>query len=197
MFSTSPTNNLSLNLTHKIDTKSGKSNEGQKQKFLQFKLGQREQSGDCSFQGDISLLDAALVTEVITISSGDILPVPQMFYCVLGIYSWRSEMLWIIDLENLLGYPPPLIPKANQQELLVMVIQFQGQSIGLVVSGIDNLVEHSLEKFKLPSTELFSEDLMPFLQGYFTIPENEIVMLIDAAEIFHFFSIKTEFNYSR
>ena len=194
MFNTSPTNTLSLNLSHKTDIQS---NEIQKQKFLQFKLGQRKQSDNLNFQGDISLLDAALVTEVITISSEDILPVPQMFYCVLGIYSWRSEMLWIVDLENLLGYPPPLIPEANQPELFVMVIQFQGQSIGLVVSGIDNLVEHSIEKFKPSSLELFSEDLMPFLQGYFTTAENKIVMLIDAEEIFNFFSIKTEFNYSR
>lgn len=194
MFNKSPTNTLSLNLSHKTDIQS---NEIQKQKFLQFKLGQREQSGNFNSQGDISLLDAALVTEVITISSEDILPVPQMFYCVLGIYSWRSEMLWIVDLENLLGYPPPLIPETNQPELFVMVIQFQGQSIGLVVSGIDNLVEYSLEKFKPASTELFSEDLMPFLRGYFSTSENGIVMLIDAAEIFHFFSIKTEFNYSR
>ena len=121
-----------------------------------------------------------------------------MFYCVLGIYSWRSEMLWIVDLENLLGYPPPLDANDSQPRTFgVMVVQFQGQSIGLVVSGIDNLIEHDLAKFKSSSAEIFSEDVLPFLHGYFTNQDNDIIMLIDAEEIFHFFSIKTEFNYSQ
>ena len=196
MFSASASNSLSLSLATNPD--SNLRNQ-QKRKFLQFQLGKRKQHDNSTLQGDISLLDTSVVTEVITISSEDILPVPQLFYCVLGVYGWRSEMLWIVDLENLLGYPPPMDGEESntQQEYLVMVVQFQGQSIGLVVSGIDNLIEHDIEQFKPPSPELFSEDLMPFLQAYFPSKNNDIVILIDAEEIFHFFSIKTEFNYSR
>ena len=168
----------------------------QVRKFLQFQLGKSEKVHK-SIQGDIALLDAEIVTEVISILPQDILPVPQMFYCVMGIYSWRSEMLWIVDLENLLGYPPPLTNDNPNRELLIMVVQYEGQSIGLVVSGIDNLIEHSLSKFKSSSAEIFSEDVLPFLQGYFTNADNDIIMLIDAEEIFNFFSIKTEFNYSQ
>jgi positive phototaxis protein PixI len=71
------------------------------------------------------------------------------------------------------------------------------KSFGLVVSSIDNLIEHNLQKLKPSSPEIFSEDVLPFLHGYFTSQNNDIVMLIDAEEIFHFFSIKTEFNYSQ
>lgn len=194
MLSASSSNSLSISLSTNI---ADQSNSKQNRKFLQFQLGKTEKNYQSAAQGDIALLDAAVVTEVITIASEDILPVPQMFYCILGIYSWRSEILWIVDLENLLGYPPPLSEEATDRELLVMVIQFQGQSIGLVVSGIDNLIEQDLQRFKPPSPELFSEDVLPFLQGYFTSKNNDIVMLIDAEEIFHFFSIKTEFNYSQ
>jgi len=192
MLSTSA-NSLSLNLAG-----SGiQSDSQQVRKFLQFQLGKTEKTHKSTVEGDIALLDAAIVTEVITISPQDILPVPQMFYCVLGIYGWRSEMLWIVDLENLLGYPPPLGENNITQEILVMVVQVQGQSIGLVVSGIDTLIECDLSKFKSSSSEIFSEDILPFLHGYFTSADNDIIMLIDAEEIFNFFSIKTEFNYSR
>ncbi len=194
MLSASSSNSLSISLAPNI---ADRSDSKQIRKFLQFQLGTNEKSYQSAARGDIALLDAEVVTEVITISAEDILPVPQMFYCVLGIYSWRSEMLWIVDLENLLGYPPPLSKEATNRELLVMVVQFQGQSIGLVVSGIDNLIELDLQQFKPSSPELFSEDVLPFLHGYFTSQNNDIVMLIDAEEIFHFFSIKTEFNYSQ
>lgn len=193
MLSTSA-NSLSSNIGRNPDLQS---DSQQVRKFLQFQLGKSEKVHKSVIQGDIALLDAEVVTEVITISQNDILPVPQMFYCVLGIYGWRSEMLWIVDLENLLGYPPPLDGNNPQKELLVMVVQVQGQSIGLVVSGIDNLTEHNLSKFKPSSIEIFSEDVLPFLHGYFTSPDNDIIMLIDAEEILNFFSIKTEFNYSQ
>ena len=190
--SSTSANSLFLNVGTNPNIQSNK----QVRKFLQFQLGKSEKVHK-SIQGDIALLDAEIVTEVITISPQDILPVPQMFYCVLGIYSWRSEMLWIVDLENLLGYPPPLTDDNPNRELLIMVVQYEGQSIGLVVSGIDNLIEQDLSKFKSSSPEIFSEDVLPFLQGYFTSADNDIIMVIDAEEIFNFFSIKTEFNYSQ
>ena len=193
MLSTSA-NSLSLSVGNNSDIQS---NSKQFRKFLQFQLGKSKKVHKSAIQGDIALLDAEMVSEVITISPQDILPVPQMFYCVLGIYGWRSEMLWIVDLENLLGYPPPLDENNPHQELLVMVVQVQGQSIGLVVSGIDNLIEHDLSKFKSSSAEIFSEDVLPFLHGYFAGTENDIIMLIDAEEILNFFSLKTEFNYSQ
>lgn len=193
MLSTSA-NSLSLNIATNSNIQS---DSKQVRKFLQFQLGKTEKTHKSIVQGDIALLDAEIVTEVITISTEDILSVPQMFYCVLGIYGWRSEMLWIVDLENLLGYPPPLGENNANQELLVMVVQIQGQSIGLVVSGIDNLIEHDLSKFKSSSPEIFSEDVLPFLHGYFTSLDNDIIMLIDGQEILNFFSIKTEFNYSQ
>jgi positive phototaxis protein PixI len=194
MLSASSSNSLSLSISTKI---ADRSNSKQIRKFLQFQLGSNEKNDRSSARGDIALLDTEVVTEVITIAAENILPVPQMFYCVLGIYSWRSEMLWIVDLENLLGYPPPLSKEGINRELLVMVVQFQGQSIGLVVSNIDNLIEQDLQQLKPSSPEIFSEDVLPFLHGYFTSQNNDIIMLIDAEEIFHFFSIKTEFNYSQ
>jgi positive phototaxis protein PixI len=151
-------------------------------KFLQFQLG----------QGDRALVEAEIVTEIITISKHDILPVPQMIYCVLGVYNWRSEMLWIVDLENLLGYPPPLLSSQKITEsdpLLVAIVQFQGHNLGLVIPKVDNIVEQDLEQFKSASSELFPEDLLSFLKGYCTNSNNEIVMLIDVEEIGDFLSI--------
>ena len=95
-------------------------------KFLRFYLGGNNSQNTSMANGDLALLEAEIVTEVITISAKELLAVPQMPYCVLGIHSWRSEMLWIVDLENLLGYPPALggdIDEYEDRTLLVMVIQ--------------------------------------------------------------------------
>ena len=192
MLSIPPSNSLSLNLNSQND-KQTKSRAVRK--FLRFYLGSGDRPNASMTNSDLALLEAEIVTEVITISPKELLPVPQMPYCVLGIYSWRSEMLWVVDVENLLGYPPSLSEDADADEtILVMVVQVQGQSMGLVVSRIDSIIEQNLEQFKSSSSEIFSEDIMPFLYGYFTDEHNNIIMLIDAEEIFHFFSINPSFS---
>ena len=189
MLSTSSSNSLSFSINSKTDRESATQQVG---KFLQFYLGSNDVITSSASGRDLALLEAEIVTEVITVSVSEILSVPQMPYCVLGIYSWRSEMLWIVDLENLLGYPPSFAP--NIDTILVMVIQIEGQSLGLVIPQIDNIVEQNIEQFKTPSSEIFSEDILPFLNGYFTDQSNNIVMLINAAEVFHFFAINPNFS---
>jgi positive phototaxis protein PixI len=193
MLSIPPSDSLSLNLNSQANNSKIKSQ--QVRKFLRFYLGSGDRPNASMSNSDLALLEAEIVTEVITISPKEILPVPQMPYCVLGIYSWRSEMLWIVDVENLMGYPPSLSENADGDlTILVMVVQVQGQSMGLVVSRIDSIIEQNLDKFKSASSEIFSEDIMPFLYGYFTDENNNIIMLIDAEEIFHFFSIHPSFS---
>jgi positive phototaxis protein PixI len=193
MLSIPPSDSLSLSLNSQSNQSKVKSQ--QVRKFLRFYLGSGDRPSASTSNSDLALLEAEIVTEVITISPKEILPVPQMPYCVLGIYSWRSEMLWIVDVENLMGYPPSLNENTHEDAtILVMVVQVQGQSMGLVVSRIDNIIEQNLDNFKSSSSEIFSEDIMPFLYGYFTDENNNIIMLIDAEEIFHFFSINPSFS---
>ena len=180
---------LSVSINSKIDQES---TTQQVDKFLQFYLGSNDSVTSASNGKDLALIEAEIVTEVITVSISEILSVPQMPYCTLGIYSWRSEMLWIVDLENLLGYPPSL--SITDKTILVMVVQIEGQSLGLVIPQIDNITEQDLEQFKSPSSEIFSEDILPFINGYLTDKSNNIVMVINGKEIFHFFAINPNFS---
>lgn len=177
MLSLSPQESLSLSIG---SNSTELSNRRQVRKFLQFQLSHT----------DYALLAAELVTEIITVSPTEILPVPQMIYSILGIYSWRSEMLWIVDLANLVGYPPALeSAEVELENLIVLVIQLQGQALGLIVPRVDNIVQLELAQLKSASKELFSEDILGFLAGYFTGNDNDIVMLIDAERIFDFFAL--------
>jgi positive phototaxis protein PixI len=174
MLSTSQPDRISLRLDRK-----GQTSQAQVSKFLQFNLGAT----------DYALIEAEIVTEVITVSQTEILSVPQMPYCVLGVYSWRSEMLWIVDLENLLGYPPlpNLDVSLDPLTYMVLVVQIEGQALGLVVPRVNNLVQFGASELKPPILELFSDDLLQFLQGYFTDDCNNILMLLNVEAILNSF----------
>ena len=64
-------NSLSLSVGGNSDLQS---NARQVRKFLQFQLGKTQKAHRTGIQGDIALLDAEVVTEVIAIAPQDILP---------------------------------------------------------------------------------------------------------------------------
>ncbi|MGF1487225.1 MAG: chemotaxis protein CheW [Prochloraceae cyanobacterium] len=176
MLDSSTPNSLSLTLGSKSSITTDNSKE--LRKFLQFQLGTSERA----------LLEAELVTEIIIVPENKIMPVPEMPYCVLGIYSWRSEMLWIVELENMLGYPSSVTianPQSNSSHtsnLMLMVVQVKGNSLGLVVPNVMDIVQLDSQQINSPSMELFGE-MAFYLQGYFKDSNNEILMLLNADKI--------------
>lgn len=143
------------------------------QKFLSFQIG----------LNDIALLPVECVTELFQVSVADILPVPQVPNCVLGIYNWREEMLWLVDLNALTGFPGLQERDIPLLTLMAIVIQAQGQSIGLLVQQVRDIEVLDVQQMKSPAKGLFSQELLPFLQGYFIGANNEILRTLDAEAI--------------
>lgn len=125
------------------------------QKFLCFALGSQERG----------LLPLEQIAEVVSITIADILPVPEMPNCVLGIHNWRGKMLWLVDLNYLLDYPP-LSPLEQSEALMAMVIQINGQSMGLVVQYVLDIELYDPIQIQPASADLFPPRLLPFLLGY-------------------------------
>ncbi|HEY9652883.1 MAG TPA: chemotaxis protein CheW, partial [Coleofasciculaceae cyanobacterium] len=53
-----------------------------------------------------ALLPIEQLTEVLTISRDQVVPIFHMPPWVMGVYNWRGEILWILDLGHLIGLTP-------------------------------------------------------------------------------------------
>ncbi|BAZ32777.1 putative CheW protein [Cylindrospermum sp. NIES-4074] len=144
-----------------------------KQKFLSFNLGTR----------DTAVISLQHITEVLQVSLGEICGVPQMPNCVLGIYSWRGEMLWLVDLEEMLGYPPLLQGSNFLSRMMAIVLESEGKYLGLLVRQLIDIEWLDTEQIKLPSAELFYPAMTPFLQGYFINISEQMIFSLDALAI--------------
>jgi chemotaxis signal transduction protein len=118
----------------------------------------------------LSLQDSALLplkhtTEVIRVNGEDILPIPEMPDCVLGIYNWRGEMLWLIDVSHLMGLSPLSWRKQGMATPFVVVTESDEQALGLLVMQVEEVEFHSLENLQAPASGLLSPGLMPFVLG--------------------------------
>ena len=143
--------------------KSETSDEGQK--FLRFQL--------CP--DNAALLAVDEVTAVLTIEANDVLPVPHMPACVLGIYNWRGEVLWLTDLASQIGLV--CSGETNQQltSFTAIVIQIEGRFLGLAVPEVYDIEQHDPQHFHPPSPDLFSPYLSPFMKGYLTSDRSTVL----------------------
>jgi positive phototaxis protein PixI len=130
--------------------------ESTQEKFLQFCL-----------QGDeMALLPVSGIAEVLKIPMTEVLPVPQMPRYVLGLYNRRGEMLWLMDLAHFVGYPPTFQAGSAFAIGMAIVLDIQGQQLGLVVPRIHDIEWHDPQHLQAPTMQLFSSKLLPFVQGY-------------------------------
>ncbi|MDV2995919.1 MAG: hypothetical protein N4J56_005573 [Chroococcidiopsis sp. SAG 2025] len=135
------------------------------EKFLRCRLGSQ----------DSGLLALIHVAEVIQIVLAEILPVPAMPECILGICNWRGKMLWLVDLNLLLDYPPLIASEIASVPLRAIVMQIEGQSMGLVVSQVQDIEWHDPSQIQPATASLFAAKTLPFLQGY--LPQADAVVL--------------------
>ncbi len=143
------------------------------EKFLSFNLGVK----------DTAIISLQNVTEILPVSLNDVCSVPQMPSSVFGIYNWRGEMLWLIDLEEMLGYLPYSYGSNFVSKMMAIILEKEGKSLGLLVRQIMDIEEFNVQKMKPPSSELVSQEIVPFLQGYFINSSEEMIVNLDASAI--------------
>jgi positive phototaxis protein PixI len=51
----------------------------------------------------MALIEIEVVTELLNILIDRVVPMPHLPPAVMGVYNWRGEILWIVDLAMLLG----------------------------------------------------------------------------------------------
>lgn len=142
-------------------------------KLLRFPLGLQ----------DSALLPLEQIAEIIKVNLTSILPVPEMPSCILGICSWRGEMLWLLDLNHLVGYP--LLTRGVTP--VAIIVKVNEQAIGLVVPQVDDIELHDLQQLQKAAPGLFPPKLLPFVLG--ALPNGCSVLDITAITQYYLWQI--------
>jgi positive phototaxis protein PixI len=140
-----------------------------------------------------ALLPVKQLTEVLTVSIGQIVPIPHMPAWVMGVYNWRGEILWMVDLGHLCGLTPWYEQDTNISTYSAVVLQAVGtqttsvwarsQMLGLVVNQIEDMewCDPALIQ-PLPHSTL-TPKLAPFLYGYWWKSNDDMLAILDGEAI--------------
>ena len=138
------------------------------------------------------MLPIEQVTEVLKIDIGNIVPIPQMPSWVMGVYNWRGEILWIVDLGHLIG-----LDSWHQQEIrttdhTAVVLSRRSKSdnkkksqtsLGLIMTRLEDIEWCNANLIQSPPASAITSALAPFLRGYWVKPDGQIVLVLDGDAI--------------
>lgn len=128
------------------------------------------------YVGDLLLgVDIRLVQEINR--QTDITSVPNAPPHVRGVINLRGEVATVIDLRTVLGLPPA----ESEIEARNLIVHSQGESIGLWVDHISDILTVGPDDIDLPPSNVDGVDGRFFL-GVHTM-EKEIVVLLNTEQV--------------
>ncbi|MGL5805374.1 MAG: chemotaxis protein CheW [Xenococcaceae cyanobacterium] len=158
------------------------------------KRGSQEQFLKFNLEPDTKvMLPIAQLTEVLKLPMGKIVPIPHMPAWVMGVYNWRGEILWMLDLGHLVGLTPWHQQIKNFSYYNALVLSgsqkladsrgIQRQHVGLIVNQIEDIEWCDPDLIQSPPGAVITPELAPFLHGYWVKSDGEIFLTLSGDAI--------------
>ena len=121
-----------------------------------------------------AMLPIKQITEVLKVQLGQIMPIPQMPAWVMGVYNWRGDILWMLDLGQLLGLDSWYHHQHERSKHTAIVLSpdrevnsnEQQIHLGLIVAGVDDLAVCEASAIQAAMGSQINSHLSSFLQKY-------------------------------
>ena len=120
--------------------------------------------------GQIFALDIMAIREIRAWTP--VTPMPRVPHYVAGVVNLRGTVLPVIDLAARLGWAPT---EATPRHAII-VCQVDGQSQGLIVESVSDIVALNSETLQPPPTT-GHDDVVHFLEGLAAIEDNMVMVL--------------------
>ncbi|XRP96414.1 chemotaxis protein CheW [Methanocaldococcus sp. 16A] len=142
--------------------------ESETMKIVVFRLGSNEYG-----------LKVDEVREVLKLHKSDITPLPNAPGYVVGVTNIRGEITPIIDLKGKLGVYENV--EDEKDEKLVMVIEINQQTFGILVDGVNDVMQISSDQITPVSTikKAASGD---YIDGIIKI-DNRLIILLNISNL--------------
>lgn len=139
------------------------------------------------------MLPIRQITEVLKIQFGQIVPIPQMPPWVMGVYNWRGDILWMLDLGHLIGLNSWYQQEINRSNYTTIVLSPDKEktktnspsniNLGLVISRIEDIETCDIDAIQSPLSSMVTAQLMKFLRGYWLNSEGDMILVLDGQAI--------------
>ncbi len=137
----------------------------------------------------MALMEIDLVTELVNIPIDRVVPMPHLPPAVMGVYNWRGEILWIVDLARLLGVKAALQQMRSLQPTIMLTNGMKNgdrdqKIIGLVVDEIAEIEWFDLDLIQSPVPTNIYPEVSSCVSGLLVSATGENFLVLDGKSIF-------------
>ena len=131
---------------------------------------------------------AIRVTELINMPIDLVVPIPHLPPAVMGVYNWRGEILWVVDLGILLGLTDCITTHHRNLQPTIAISSAattgsEAKTIGLVVDEISDIEWYQPELIVKPITDSSNPELYRWIKGYVVSAVGEKLAILDVQAI--------------
>lgn len=155
----------------------------QTQQFLSFHLPPDAQA----------MLPTEQLTEILSLAPSQIVPIPDLPPAVMGACNWRGEVLWLVDLGQLLGFEPLHAQGFYHAHYSIIVIHDRGKIVGLAVHQVGQMILCDPAQIQSPPTQITPE-LTVCLRGCWLRPTGEFFLVLDGMALIESFCKRTNLD---
>lgn len=140
-------------------------------------------------QDTTALLSISELREVLKINPRDLVPIPKLPPWVMGVYNWRGEILWTVDLGGLVGLTPLAEQSSVTQKFPLLVLRQEDsagsqRTLGLLVNTVEGITTIDPSGIQSPPETTFTAELSRVLRGYWLNSAGEMLMVLSGTAIF-------------
>lgn len=134
------------------------------------------------------------VKEVISLSYGEVCPIPGVVPALLGVVNQRGKLLWVLDLSDLLKIPSSKENIRSQANLTVLVLgdRINERQVGCVVATLKGVV--ALDSTELQALDARITTTLKSFSSAIAIVEEEAVAALDINAILNNIQTETSIN---
>ena len=145
------------------------------EQFLSFSLGQDQQA----------LLPTSQLIEIVKVSLSQITPIAGTAPYVMGVYNWRGDVIWVMDLASMLGYRPLYAQEQGKflDKCHVIFLRIQDRVIGLVVSQVGQMIKCDIAKIQTTGLAFTNPVMKEVCRGYWLGESSNTFLVLDGKAI--------------
>ena len=149
------------------------------------------------------LLSVLNLVEILTISTSQVVPVFQLPPWVIGVYNWRGDILWMVDLNHLVGLSPWYQQQDYMSKHTVVVLKDRSKSVtskseelvlGLVVNRVDSMIVCEPEDIKTLIDLEIPQTIRSFLEGYWLGEHSQTHWILQGEAILNAMPTENQFT---
>ena len=130
-----------------------------------------------------ALLPTHQLLEIVKVRLSQITAIAGLAPSVMGIYNWRGDVVWIVDLASLLGYTPLYAQDHSsrkfQDSYHILFLRSQEMIVGFAVHHVGQMVRCDPAKIQSSALAFRNAILAEVSAGYWLDARNEALLVLD------------------